>query len=136
MDGAMGPADMLIGAGLAHNSITAVAPRSTAKARALAASLEGVEDQLVRAVFVRIAVLSRGEAVGNALIRSDIAAGHALVPVLAARLRFFEQHRAEYGTLAQYLPTLVAGLPRPKADAKAADDAQLASCAPAVTPVR
>ncbi|HET7576328.1 MAG TPA: cell wall hydrolase [Sphingomicrobium sp.] len=71
----------------------------------------GFEAQVIRAVFIRIEALSSGEAAGEKAVSREIGLGHALVPEIARRLTFYEHHRAEFPTLASFLPQLLKGLP-------------------------
>ena len=75
-----------------------------------------LQEQLIRAVFARIAALSRGDAAGRLAVEQEVHGGFAMVPGLDERLRNYEAHRDQFATLADFLPQLVAG----KASAKAA----------------
>ena len=90
---------------------------SKLKAKRLSLALEPVRDQLVAAVFVRIAALSRGEEAGDVQLRREIANGHELVPQMVRSLQIFESHRDRYPTLALFLPGLLSDLRiRPRAE--------------------
>jgi len=67
-----------------------------------------VRDQIVRAVFVRIAALTNGDDAARKLAAHEVALGFDLVPRFEASLRDFESNRADYTTLATYLPRLLA----------------------------
>lgn len=109
----IGPAEIFIGSGFADRSLQAPARADKRQAKQLRIVLEPVQDQVVAAVFARIAALSRGETTGAAMVRREVAQGHDLVPLLTQRLRFFEQHRGDYPTLNHFLPRLIAGIARP-----------------------
>jgi hypothetical protein len=97
----------------------------------------GVEAQVIRAVFIRIEALSSGEAAGEKAVSREIGLGHALVPEITRRLTFYEHHRAEFPTLASFLPQLFKGLqPISGIAAPAASDSAAAGCnAPARTEI-
>jgi hypothetical protein len=80
-----------------------------------AAADSSVEKQVIRAVFARIEALSSGEAAGHKAVSREIGLGHALVPEIARRLTYYEHHRAEFPTLASFLPRLLEDLPVPSA---------------------
>lgn len=123
----LGPAEMFIASGFAGDSLGAALPATKLGARQRRAAIAPIEDQIVAAVFARIATLSRGPETGRALVEREVAAGRTLVPVLAERLRFYEGHRGEYPTLNHFLPRLVAGLAPAKAE-------EIAKSHPACTP--
>jgi hypothetical protein len=75
-----------------------------------AATDSSVESQIIRAVFVRIEALSSGPAAGQKAVSREIGLGHGLVPEFARRLQYYESHRAEYPTLASFLPRLLDGV--------------------------
>ena len=112
-DAGRSPAQMFLASGFAEAGLAAPARMSARAAKRLRASLAPVRDQVVAAVFARIAALSSGAKAGDAAVRAEIAAGNILVPTLVERLRFFEAHRGEYATLDSFLPTLLAHLPLP-----------------------
>lgn len=66
-----------------------------------------VRDQIVRAVFARVAALTNGEAAARKLVAHDVRSGYDLVPKFETRLRNFESHRVKFATLAAYLPELL-----------------------------
>jgi hypothetical protein len=70
-----------------------------------------VEEQIVRAAFVRIETLRNGPAAGRDALGSEVARGNTLVPLLVERLQDYEHRRAEIASLREYLPRLLAGLP-------------------------
>jgi spore germination cell wall hydrolase CwlJ-like protein len=78
------------------------------------------EQQLIRAVFTRIAALSKGDAAGRLAVEQEVRGGFALVPTFDERLRYYETHRDQFATLADFLPQLMDGAG--KASAKAAAD--------------
>jgi hypothetical protein len=90
-----------------------------------AAADSGIKTQVIRAVFVRIQALSSGEPAGGRAVSREIGLGHALVPELARRLQYYERHRAEYPTLASFLPRLLDGV---QPAAASADQSQPDRC--------
>jgi hypothetical protein len=84
----------------------ALAPLGSAKD---VPNLAPVQDQVIRAVFARIATLSDGPEAGRAAIQREVRLGHRLVPVFAGRLQEYEAHRDRYPTLADFLPRLLSG---------------------------
>ncbi|HEX8841592.1 MAG TPA: cell wall hydrolase [Sphingomicrobium sp.] len=70
-----------------------------------------LEEQIVRAVFARAAALAVDEMAGQQAVRREADRGYSLVPELADRLRKFETNRAQYPTLRDFLPVLIANLP-------------------------
>jgi hypothetical protein len=97
---AAGGADIFLASGLQADILNSVP----------AATDSSVERQIIRAVFVRIEALSSGPAAGQKAISREIGLGHALVPEFARRLHYYEGHRAEYPTLASFLPRLLEGI--------------------------
>jgi spore germination cell wall hydrolase CwlJ-like protein len=98
-----GAADIFLASGV---------PTGILEGDAISAGLDsGFEAQVIRAVFIRIEALSSGEAAGQKAVSREIGLGHALVPEIARRLTFYEHHRAEFPTLASFLPQLLKGLP-------------------------
>ena len=120
----LGPAEIFMTSGFAADSLVAVQPVNKRKARQLRDAIEPIEDQIVAAVFARIAMLSRGPDTGRAMMEREVAAGRTLVPVLAERLRFYERHRNDYPTLNHFLPKLVAGIAPAKPQLKSDDPAK------------
>jgi hypothetical protein len=79
------------------------------------------EEQIVRAVFTRIAALSKGEAAGRLAVEQEVRGGFALVPGFDERLRHYEAHRDQFATLGDFLPQLMAGVGTASDKAGAAD---------------
>ena len=98
-----GAADVFIAAGLA-NGVLGPKLRS------------GLEGQVVRAVFVRIETLRSGAKAGRRALEREVAQGHRLVPLLAARLQAYERSQADFAGLREFLPKLLAGLPATSQD--------------------
>ena len=80
-----------------------------------------LQEQIIRAVFARIVALSEGEAAGRLAVQREVRGGFALVPDFDERLRYFEVHRGQFRTLAEFLPQLVAGAVNSSAKAGSAD---------------
>ena len=112
-DAGRSPGQMFIASGFADAGLGAPAGMSPRAAKRLRAALAPVRDQLVAAVFTRIAALSGGAKAGDAAVRAEIKDGNTLVPMLAERLRFFESERGKYATFDAFLPRLLAGLSLP-----------------------
>ncbi len=96
-----------------------------------------LQEQLIRAVFARIAALSKGDAAGRLAVEQEVHGGFAMVPNLDERLRNYEAHRDQFATLADFLPQLMAGKAS-KAAAGNADKAPSLQCGvqvAAATPV-
>jgi hypothetical protein len=66
-----------------------------------------VRDQIVRAVFVRITALTKGDDAARKLAAHEAVSGYDLVPRFETSLRDFESNRADFTTLAAYLPRLL-----------------------------
>ena len=109
-----GPADMFVAGGFAEDSLRAADGVPKRKARQLRASVEPIQEEIVAAVFARVAALSQGEAAAQAIVRSEVAKGHQLVPHLVQRLRVFERNGDKFPSLNHFLPVLVARLPHAK----------------------
>lgn len=89
----------------------------------------GVEEQIVRAAFVRIETLRRGERAGALELRRQVDSGYALVPLFAERLVQYERNLAEYPTLRDFVPVLLAGVGSIKSPGgKPAIEVRQASC--------
>ncbi len=128
---AWGPAEIFLASGFAEDSLGAAEPATKRKASQLRAAVAPIEAQIVAAVFVRVAALSRGEAIGREMLQREVAQGHTLVPLLAQRFAFYERHRAEYPSLNHFLPTLLADLPETSPAAAAPATVNLQTCEPA-----
>jgi hypothetical protein len=112
-------ADDLIDSGLG-SKIFAASPRRGPEASAYAAvSSDHLQQQIIRAVFVRAAALSVGEPAAEEAARREVARGNTLVPILAERLRAYEMHRDKYPTLLQFLPELIKGITDPGSNSSA-----------------
>jgi hypothetical protein len=86
------------------------------------------EEQVIRAVFARIAALSKGDAAGRLAVEQEVRGGFAMVAGFDERLRFYEAHRDQFVTLADYLPQLIANSGKIPAKSGAADaDSKAAS---------
>ncbi len=70
-----------------------------------------LQEQVIRAVFARIAALSKGDTAGRLAVEQEVRGGFAMVPSLDQRLRNYETHRDQFATLADFLPQLMAGKP-------------------------
>jgi hypothetical protein len=68
-----------------------------------------VKQQVIRAVFTRVAALLEGDAAGRLAVQREVRGGYAMVPAFDARLRYYEAHRDQFPTLADFLPQLIAG---------------------------
>jgi hypothetical protein len=68
-----------------------------------------LREQVVRAVFARVAGLSRGDSAGRLAVQREVRNGYTMVPFFEARLRYYEAHRDQFATLANFIPQLIAG---------------------------
>lgn len=66
-----------------------------------------VNEHIIRAITVRLAALSRGEAAGQQALRQEVEWGFAYVPALVERLKVYEANRARYRTIADFYPELL-----------------------------
>ena len=96
-----GAADTMLRLSEGRNALT---PQGSAKDLP---NLAPVQEQVIRAVFARIAALSQGPEAGRAAIQQEIRLGNRLVPVFAERLKDYETHRDRYRKLADFLPRLL-----------------------------
>jgi hypothetical protein len=80
-----------------------------------------LREQIIRAVFARVAALSKGDAAGRLALQQEVSGGYAMVASFDARLRFYEAHRDQFATLADFLPQLLASAAKTPAKAVAAD---------------
>ena len=103
--------DLLMASGLPNSLVTMKRSTKTGDNRALASLLEAVRADIVFAVFSRIEALSEGPEEQALVLRLAAAEGRSLVPVLANRLKAFENDRVRYPTLSDFLPQLLIGLP-------------------------
>jgi spore germination cell wall hydrolase CwlJ-like protein len=78
-----------------------------------------LREQIIRAVFARIAALSKGDAAGRLALQQEVSGGYAMVASFDARLRYYEAHRNQFATLADFLPELLAGAAKTPAKAVA-----------------
>ena len=127
---AIQPADyeLFIASGL-PNSLVAMAPRtSSGDVQTLAKLVEAVRQEIVFAVFSRIAALSSGADDQALVLRRAAAEGHPLASTLAKRLEAFESDRARYPTLSDFLPQLVAGLRLDELSNRSSGDEVVPSC--------
>jgi spore germination cell wall hydrolase CwlJ-like protein len=83
--------------------------------------------QLIGALLSRVADLRSGEGAGRSVIAWEVAHGQRLVPELAARLRFFEKHRDQYPTLADFYPVLLVNMGQRPANQVAASGSPVLS---------
>jgi hypothetical protein len=79
------------------------------------------EEQVIRAVFARITALSKGDAAGRLAVEQEVRGGFAMVTGFDERLRYYETHRDQFATLADFLPQLMAGPGKTLAKAGAAN---------------
>jgi hypothetical protein len=123
---AVGPVDydLLIASGLPNALVTMRQSARSRDNRELARLIEVVRADIVFAVFSRIEALAKGSDEQAAVMRLAAAEGRPLVPVLAQRLEAFENNRAKYPTLSDFLPQLLTGLPIDQlSNTQALDDA-------------
>ena len=84
------------------------APEALDSARPMLAD-PALRQQIVRAVFTRLAALAQGDPAGRVAVEREVRNGFTMVPTFNARLRYYEAHRDQFATLASFLPQLVAG---------------------------
>lgn len=70
-----------------------------------------VQEQVIRAVFTRVAALAKGEAAGSLALQREARGGFAMVAGFDTRLRYYEAHRDQFATLSDFLPRLLEGVP-------------------------
>jgi hypothetical protein len=100
----------------------------------LSMSDPALQEQVVRAVFARIAALTDGEKAGAAAVKRELNAGYTSVPELYDQLRFYESNRARFATLSDFAPELLAKGGRTvvsaPATASASDEQPAKRCGP------
>ena len=70
-----------------------------------------VQEQVIRAVFTRITALAKGDVAGRLAVQRESVGGFAMVSGFDTRLRYYETHRDQFATLADFLPRLLEGIP-------------------------
>ena len=105
-----GDYELFIASGLPNALVTTSRPKGSGDNHSLAKLVEAVRQDIVIAVFSRIAALSSGADEQSIALRRALAAGHPLAALLAKRLEAFESNRARYPALNDFLPELVAVL--------------------------
>ncbi|MGZ2411651.1 cell wall hydrolase [Sphingomonas sp. F9_3S_D5_B_2] len=107
--GRVAEADLITRFGLSQNDLLKRARASSANGpRPDAALLNNAADDIVTAVFLRVAALSHRDA--GALVSSGKCGGVTpRAQRFAARLNFYEHHRDQFATLADFLPLLLSG---------------------------